>query len=258
MEALRYAEQIAQLVLVASLFCRGLAKSYSFFTTYLVARVLRAASLLTLNYHGMPYAKAWAVTEPILLILQSLVVLELAESILEYYPEIAHLAKVLIAWSLLVGTLIGGSLALVAAIYNPGEPLWLAIVMGAWKWSSLSCALTLVVQSAWFSAFPLPMKSNVAIHRWLLTIFIGFVPACSAFLVELRRLRFADQVVLFQLALETGCCLGWILLLRRAGEQIRYRPDWNAREEHGRIRREYLLFIENLRRKLSLPQVIGE
>jgi hypothetical protein len=31
------------------------------------------------------------------------VVLELTDSILEYYPEIAHLAKVLIAWWLLLG-----------------------------------------------------------------------------------------------------------------------------------------------------------
>src|SRR5947208_8473019 len=102
MEYLRYAEQVAQLVLLASLFYRGLAKPYLFFTTYLGARVLRAASLLTLNYHGMLYAKAWASSEPILLILQSLVVLELTDSILEYYPEIAHLAKVLIAWWLLL------------------------------------------------------------------------------------------------------------------------------------------------------------
>lgn len=258
MEYLRYAEQMAQLVLLASLFSRGLTKSYSFFSSYLAARLLRATSLLTLNYHGALYAKAWAVTEPILLILQSLVVLELTESILEYYPEVAHVAKVLVAWSLLLGMLIGGSLALVPAIYGQGRPLWLAIVMGAWKWSSLTCALILVLQSAWFSAFPLPMKSNVALHRWLLTIFIGFVPACSAFLVELRRLRLGDQVVLLQLSLETGCCLAWILLLRKAGEQIRYRPNWNAREEQGRIRREYLLLIENLRHKLRMPQVLGD
>lgn len=258
MEYVRYAEQIAQLALLASLFYRRLAKSYFFFTSYLVARLVRAASLLTLNYHGMLYAKAWAVTEPILLILQSLVLLELTESILAYYAEIAHVAKVLITWSLLVGALIGGSLGVVPAIYNQGQPLWLAIVMGAWKWSSLTCALILVLQSVWFSAFPLPMKSNVAVHRWLLTIFIGFVPACSAVLIELRRLRIADQVVLLQLALETACCFGWILLLRKAGEQIRYRPDWNAREEQGRIRREYLQFIENLRRKLSIAQVFGD
>ncbi len=258
MEYLRCAEQIAQLALLASLFYRGLAKSYLFFTAFLAARVLRAASLLTLNYHGMLYAKAWATTEPILLILQSLVVLELTESIFECYPEIAHLVKVLIAWSLLVGALIGGSLALVPGIYNQGQPLWLMIAMGAWKWSSLTCALILLLQSAWFSAFPLPMKSNVASHRWLLTIFIGFVPACSAFLVELRRLRLADQVVFLQVVLETACYVGWILLLRKAGEQIRYRPDWNALEEQGRIRREYLLFIENLRRKLSMAHVFGE
>lgn len=258
MEYVRYAEQIAQLALLASLFYRGLAKSYFFFTSYLVARLLRAASLLTLNYHGMLYARAWAVTEPILLILQSLVVLELTDSILEYYAEIAHLAKILIAASLLVGALIGGSLAVVPAIQSQGQPLWLAVVMGSWRWSSLTCALILVLQSAWFSAFPLPMKSNVAMHRWLLTIFIGFVPACSAFLVELRRMRIADQVVQLQVVLETACCIGWILLLRKAGEQIRYRPDWNAQEEQGRIRREYLLFIENLRRKLSIAQVLGE
>ena len=48
---LRCAEQIAQVILLVYLFRRSLARSYPLFTGYLMARMLRAISLLPLNYH---------------------------------------------------------------------------------------------------------------------------------------------------------------------------------------------------------------
>ena len=177
--------------------------------------------------------------------------------LLEYYPEIAHVAKVLVGWSLGLGALLGGSLAVVAAA-NTRQPLWLAAVLGVLKWSSLSCALTLILQSAWSSAFPLPMRGNVSVHRWTLTMFVGVIPACSSFFVQWTALGWADNVVSLQVLIETGCCLSWAFLLQKSGEQIRYRADWIAREDGGRIRREYMLFIENLRRRLSVAHVLGE
>lgn len=258
MEYLRYAEQIAQLVLLACLIRRGLARCYPMFAAYLAARSVRAICLLSFDYHDAPYARAWALSEPILLVLQVLVVLELTTSILEYYPEIAHLAKVLVGSSLGLGALIGGSAAIVEIGELRSQPLWLASILGAWKWSNLACACALLLQSAWFSIFPMPMRRNVAIHRWMLTLFIGIAPGFSSFFVQLKDIRSADHAVSFQLMLEIVCCIAWTLLLHRSGEQIRYRPDWISREDRGRIHRQYALIIENIRRKISMAQALGE
>ena len=258
MELFRYGEQGAQLVLLVCLVRRGLVRWYPMFAIYLAARLARSVCLLSLDYHGVSYARGWALTEPVLLVLQVLVVLELTNSILEYYPEIAHLAKVMVGSSLVLGALIGGSLAIVQIGEVRSQPMWLASIIGAWKWGNLACACTLLLQSAWFSIFPMPMRRNVAIHRWMLTLFIGIAPGFSSFFVQLKNVRSADHAVLFQLTLEIVCCMAWTLLLQRSGEQIRYRPDWISREDRGRIQREYSLIIENIRRKINMPSAHGE
>ena len=258
MECLRYAEQVAQLLLLVCLIRRGLARCYPMFAMYLAARVARAVSLLSLNYHGTLYATGWVLSEPILLVLQVLVVLELTDRVLECYPEVGHLTKVLVGSSLGLGALVGGSLALVELGDVRSQPLWLDVVMGAWKWNSLACACALLAQSAWFSIFPLPMRRNVAIHRWILTFFIGITPAFASFFVRLKNLWLADHAVTFQLLLEIVCCLVWTVLLQRSGEQIRYRADWIAREDRGRVQREYSLFLERFRHKLAFNQQFSE
>ena len=259
MEFLRYAEQAAQLVLLVCLLLRGLGPRYPMFAIYIAARILRGISLLPLDYHGILYAKAWALSEPILLTLQVLVVLELTGLILECYPEVGHLAKVIIGFSLGLGALIGGSVVLVEIGDARRQPLWLSVVIGAWKWNNVACASALLVQSAWCSLFPVPMRRNVAIHRWLLTFFIGIVPGSAAFFVRLKNTWSADYAVMLQVLTEVICCLGWALTFQKSGEQIRYRPDWiSAQARLQQVQREYSLIMENMRRKLNIARLFGE
>lgn len=258
MEYLRFAEQIAQILLLCCLFRRGLARRYPMFAVYLAARTARALCLFSLDFHAVAYARAWALSEPILLVLQVLVVLELTGFVLEYYPEIAHLAKVMVGSSLALSALIAGSAAIVEFGELRSQPLWLASIISAWKWSNLACTCTLLLQSAWFSAFPMPMRWNVSIHRWILTLFIGIAPSFSSFFVRLKNTTSADYAVVAQLVLEIVCCFGWIVSLQRSGEQIRYRHDWISRKDRGKIRREYSLIMENVRNKVGIRRVFNE
>jgi hypothetical protein len=259
MQFFRYVEQLAQLALLVSLLLRGLAPRYPIFTVYLGVRVIRGLSVLPLDYHAIAYAKAWALTEPVLLVLQVLVVLELTSLISECYPSFGHLAKVIIGVSLGLGVLIGGSVVLVEIGVTRHQPLWLRIIMGAWKSSNVACASALMLQSIWRIVFPMPMRRNVGIHHCILTFFIGIVPGSAAFFVRLKNVSSADNAALLQVLTEILCCLLWVLLLQRSGEYIRYRPDWIAsRARLERVQEQYELIIEGMLRKLSIGSVFGE
>src|ERR1051326_2222269 len=63
---------------------------YAFFASFLAANLSRSLILVSINIHSQAYTFIWTVSEPVLLVLQLLAVVELYERICALYPGVQH------------------------------------------------------------------------------------------------------------------------------------------------------------------------
>ena len=211
MQYLRCIEQAALIAVVLVFACRGLLKYYPAFTLFLIAKGTRSLCLLSLDYHDPLYGKCWAISAPVLLTLQVLVLLELTAKIVEHYPKIDRRgAKLIVGSCLVVGGVVGAVSTLVQ--FGNGQcPWYVPAAVGACKFVDWISVGTLGFISVWIALYPEPMRRNVQWHRWLLATYIGFAPGIALmFSTVAKNQRFLGDIANWALEIiEICCCVLW-------------------------------------------------
>ena len=245
LECLFWLRIAGYLVLCLRLCRQELHRVYRMFATYVLFRAVRQAALATLPrlwyavhrqpYH--PYANnaygwIWALTEPVVWILQVLVVLELYSLVLQSHKGIASLGR----WTVLAGLTIAVALS---SITLPSELSHSAEKYVILRWFSLanrgvdaSLVLFLLFITAFLAWFPVPLNRNVVLYSMAYAFY--FIAGTMAELASnLGGLATWNAVSLAVSGVDLVCLALWIVFLNRAGEAqtVVFRQNWTSQHE---------------------------
>lgn len=224
---LRWAWLLSECALVFLLFSRKLWGRYRWFTALIAVGLAQQATLLPLDHRGWAYVKIWGVFELIRLAVLGGATLELTRRILEHYPKLAQVAAsgfgLIFALGICIGT---GSMAL----FVPAQtnlPIHAHIAMQALRWVSFSTAGYLFGMALWFSVFPIRMRRNVVLHRWLLALYGGLIPGWAVFMTDVFTNDHAARALINVIMMGgcTICLCAWCVWLTKTGE------DWTIDKE---------------------------
>jgi hypothetical protein len=216
---------------------RKLARTYPMLSAYLGVGFLRSVYLISLwaRHDGTGYSDFWKSTQPIIIGLYAVMVLEAIFAQAKHFPKIGWVATIFCGGFALISAI---TCLLVAGITFPpslpNELAWMAKCFG------LLCASVLLFSHLLLTT-PVPkMRPNVKKHVLILAwLFTG--AAVAGFLVSWGGPRWTLATVLGQMLTVVNplaCYLAWIFCLHIKGEQwnpLAYRhhsraelePDWS-------------------------------
>ncbi len=234
-DILRWGWVAAEATLLALLFHRRLARGYRWFVTFLLVEWGQMTVLLSVNPGSKFYGKCWAGTEILLLVALALAVLELTKKILEHYPFVRDSAHNSFGMMFTFGAIISAFLLTPfaeAGLWQPAQTYYLLKVL---RWESLTVFAFLVAQVLWFKLFPISMRRNVALHRWLLALYGGAIPFGSVFLYDFyeRDKNARTWINLAMMAIQICLLIVWCLWFTEQGEDGMVAPP-KASEEIAR------------------------
>jgi hypothetical protein len=253
---LRAVELVALFTLVISIACRGLFKYYPAFVVFLITKGVRSLSLFRIDEHDPLYGMCWALSSPVLLVLQVWVLLELTEKIVRHYPKIDKSGAKLIVGSCFAA---GAALGVISSMIQFGNgqcPWYVLAAISACKMADWVSVGMLLFVSVWIRFRSGPFARNVYWHRRLLTIYIGVAPGVALMLSTVgKNQRYMVDMANWSLeTIETLCCCVWALVLKRSSELVRDVTSTMSDEEFERIDREYQEVFKVLREEFRLPK----
>jgi len=215
------------------------------FAAYVLFRGARSVALGTLPrlwyaVHHQPYFPfannaygwIWTLTEPVVWILQVLVVLELYSLVLQDHQGIASLGR----WAVLAGLTIA---VVLSSITLPSELSHSAVKYVILRWCFLadrgvdaSLVVFLLFITAFLAWFPVPLNRNVVLYSMVYALY--FIAGTLAELASnLGGLATWNAVSLAGKGLDLVCLGLWIVFLNRAGEAktVVFRQTWTAQHE---------------------------
>ena len=219
---LRWAWVLAECALILFLLSRKLLRRYGWFAGLLAVGLAQQVTLLPLDYRGWSYVKIWAIFELVRLGVLCAATLELTKRVLEHYPKLAQIATsgfgLIFALGICIGT---GSMALFVPA-RTNLPIHAHIAMQALRWVSFSTAGYLLGMALWFSVFPIRMRRNIVLHRWLLALYGGLIPGGAVFMTDVFTAdHWARSLInVMMMAGCTLCLLVWCVWLTKAGEEL--------------------------------------
>jgi hypothetical protein len=219
-------------------------RAFGFFLLFRASRELALATLPPLWYglHHTAYARlgnnvyawGWVLTEPVILFLQVLVVLELYSLVFQNYKGIASLGR----WTVLAGLTIAvalSSLTLPAELSQSRERFTVLrwyFVVGRGLDASLVIFLLLI--TAFLAWFPVPLNRNVILYSMVYALY--FITATlSQLAYNLLGIAARNAVDAAHDGMELLCLGLWIAFLNRTGEERKVVAlhAWTPqREEH--------------------------
>jgi hypothetical protein len=226
---------------LAVLWHRKLARTYPMLSAYLGVGFLRSVHLISLwaRHDGPGYSDFWRITQPIIIGLYAVMVLEAIFAQAKHFPKIGWVATIFCAGFGLISAV---TCLLVAGITFPpslpNELAWMA------KYYGLLCASVLLFSRLLFTT-PLPkMRRNVKRHVLILTwLFTG--AAVAGFLVSWGGPRWTLATIAGQMLTVVnplGCYLAWIFCLRTKGEQ--WNPLAYRHHSHAELELDWSLLYE--------------
>jgi hypothetical protein len=231
---------LGYLLLALKMWRTGLARTYRFFTAYLVFHVLRASLLVALSslhasnapFATKAYSWTWVLTQPILWFLYILVVLELYGLVLQNYKGLASLGRWVLMGGLFLALLISG-LTLPADLSNAGERfpiLRYFSAIGRGVDSSLVVFLLLI--TAFLAWYPVPLNRNILVHCGIYAVY--FMSESMAQLI--RNLTGSDATPAMNVVLSAVavlCVSVWLIFLNPQGEtkKVSVRIRWSSADE---------------------------
>lgn len=226
-DLLRWGWVVAEATLLILLFRRGLAKRYPLFVAFLIIEWMQMATLLAVNPTTQFYAKCWAASELLVLFALALAAVEVTRKILEHYPFIRDLASSSFAMIFICGAAVSVVLLypyLDSSSWAPGQ---LYFVLKVLRWASMTLFAFLAAQVLWFKLFPIKMRRNVALHRWLLALYGGAVPGASVFIYDSYEWDKPARTLINLGMMVTQICLmsAWCLWFTERGEEPVLNPE---------------------------------
>lgn len=215
-----YSSVTVQILFCAHLLWTGLARSHPIFTSYLVCAVLRSlgAFYFTAGYGGVlpiSYTYFWLWSEPVLLLLQIAVTLEVHAGMWKEYAYVVKPAKPLLFFLLLTAILFA-TLPVKAELSHFGS-IQLQVVL-QFEFLAKRCISTVLALFLGFSALLFlvvirnSVKSNLLRHETMLAAYFGIYAVCY-FTVNMgwAKKTLANNYMLSAL---TICLVIWISVFR--------------------------------------------
>jgi hypothetical protein len=251
---LRAVELVALFTVVIAIACRGLFKFYPAFIVFLIAKGVRSLCLFPIDEHDPLYGMCWALSSPVLLVLQVRVLLELTEKIVHHYPKIEKAGTKLIVGSCFAA---GAALGAISSVIQFGTgqcPWYVFAAVSACKMADWVSVGMLLFASVWIRFRSGPFARNVYWHRGLLTIYIGVAPGITLMLSTFgKNQRYMVDIANWALEIvETLCCCVWAMVLTRSSELVPDITPAMSNEEFERIDREYQEVFKVLREEFRL------
>ncbi len=212
---------VAEATLLGFLFKRKLLSRYPWFAAFLAVEWLQMVALIELPDGSPLYSQCWALSEIVLLLAMAGAAIEITKKILGYYPEIKDFAsssfEMLFLFGCVAATVLGVPF-LKSSLWQPTQAYLVTKIL---FWESITLFVFLLAQALWFKMFPIRMKSNVSLHRWLLAFYAGGIPGAWSLLMDwLDRRRAAKaQVNLIMMAIEVCLLAAWCLWFTQEGEK---------------------------------------
>jgi len=228
---------IAQVLVITAFSARRILPEFRVFAAYLVVDVFRSLLLLWFgrSAYSAAYRVVWVATEPFLLALQALIVLEFYRLLYRAYPGIEAFARVLIAVAAGVALIVTfGTLQI-----DLHRVVWkIPDVQRLFVVKRLVSSLLGVILVSTMLFFPrAPSARNVLLHGWLLTLL--FLAAAGGFFGINFGAATQWMGALF-LTVQLGSYIAWALGLRSRVPR-RVRPSAEAVERTERFNQELLL-----------------
>ena len=248
-DLLRWGWVIAEAILLILLFRRGLASRYRWFVTFLVVELTQMITLLSLDPGSAIYAKYWAASEVLLLLALGFAVVEVTKRILEHYRHVNELAASSFGMTFCFGFAAAIVLLLPFLEASSWQPTHTYLLVKVLRWESVTVFLFLAAQVLWFKLFPIKMRRNVVLHRWLLAFYGGAVPGASVFLYDLfdRDKIKRTWINLGMMGLQI-CLLGsWCLWFNTSGEKDEEQAAdvWQSEDRQTELNSEEHLSINS-------------
>ena len=238
---------LASILTALRLWKFGLARRYPVLTAYLLYMAPYLAGPVVLNLRSVAYYRFWMVSEPLLWIIEILLVRELCGAVLERYRGIRTLGR----WTMYASMVISVGFSILAlrahldsALSNRSPTL--ALVTGMERGVTLALAIFLLLMLFLVSRYPMHLSRNVMLITVVFTTFF-LTTTLGAILRTVfdRRLGLKADVVLAALA--TVCVIAWMVLLTPAGEEVE--GHWLHFSPHHEAR--LLRQLASLNRSLS-------
>jgi len=242
-QALWWISIAAGAVALGAIVSRGLHRNLPTFAIYLTVNL--AADLLLKLIPGpttRPYAIAWMISKPVILILWVLLVLELLRKIQGHYPGMGTFARTLLIFALSVVS-IAAVLTLAADVRGirwQQPAVQLIVLLNRWIATILAALLFFVI--GFLRYYRSPMKPNLLWHTCILAAYFS-LQAAAMFLTNLvgaivestipSRFFGTDAITQINRALLIGhiaCSFCWAMLLTRNGEGVPMSPTLSAKD----------------------------
>ncbi len=212
---------MAEATLLVLLFRRKLAGLYRWFVTFLVVEWVQMATLLSLDPNSGIYAKCWALSEIALLVSLAFATIEVTRKILEHYPRVRELASGSFGMIFSLGAVASTVLLLPFMEESRWQQAETYFVLKVLRWESVTLFAFLAAQVLWFVVFPIRMRRNVFLHRWLLAFYGGAVPGSGVFLYDLFEYnqKARTWINLSMMTLQICLMIAWCCYFTEAGEK---------------------------------------
>ena len=229
---------------------QGLHRVYRVFAAYVLFRAARSVALVTLPrvwyavihrpylpYANNAYGWLWTLTEPVVWILQVLIVLELYSLVLQNHKGIASAGRWVVLAGLTIATVLS-SLTLPSELSHSAEKYTiLRTFFLISRGLDASLVVFLLIITAFLAWFPVPLNRNVVLYSTVYALYFT-VGTLAELARNLGGLATWSVVNLAINGLELLCLGVWIAFLNRAGEarMVVVRQSWTAEHEELLIR----------------------
>jgi hypothetical protein len=222
---------LASLLTALRLLKSGLSKQYPVLTVYLLYTAPYLAGPLVLDLKSLVYYDFWLASEPLLWILEILLVRELCSGVLAQYQGIRTMGR----WMIYGGMVISIAISLLTLLPNIRSSLSqrsriLAMFTGMARGVNLALAVFLLLMLFLVSRYPVRLSRNVLLNTGVFTLFF-LCNTLNAILSTVFDLRLGLKAATLLATLSCGCAIVWLLFLTPAGEKVEshwphFSPDY--------------------------------
>ena len=206
----------------------ALDRRYRVLFAFLLFRAGRSALLLAFGRRSYAYEFTWIVTEPLLWIVYTLLVLELYSLVLEKHRGIYAAGRRAMSVALGLAVAISGAGLFLTWSSQAGRSLTLLYYTHIERGVVFSLFVFLVLMLGFLAWFPVPLSRNICVHAALYAVY--FLSTSAGLLVEtLTGQRMTQAWNLAALVLGCMTLTGWLLLLNPQGEFQAPAPRFHQR-----------------------------
>jgi hypothetical protein len=200
------------------LFHASLHRRYLIFFAYLVFQVPYIAGGLYLGSGSNGYLLFFVWSEPLIMILYVLMVLELYRLVLERYQGLYTLGR----WAMGIAMVIAVAISVISLRAAPAQAQRFSKIAGfelqAEARLDLALVLFILLIIGFLSRYPIRLNRNVVVHTVVYSVF--FFANSLGLLFWLFRIRIVDAVNTTLMGIASACAVAWWIGLAQKGEEV--------------------------------------